>query len=75
MTGAIRETSKEKFCQELGLGYLRNRRLLKRISYLYKIASTKSLPYLYELITPLQRSYRYPGCFKPLRRRTELFRN
>ena len=45
------------------------------MSYLYEIISTKSPPYLYELIPPLQRSNRYPGCFKTLRCRTELFRN
>ena len=35
--GAIRETSKEKLCQELGFEYLTNRRWLRRIFYLYKI--------------------------------------
>ena len=43
--------------------------------YLYKIISTKLPPYLYDLILPLQRSHRYPGCFKTSRCRTELFRN
>ena len=42
------------------------------MSYLYKIISTKLPPYLYELIHPLQRSHRYPGCFKTLRCRTGL---
>ena len=74
ITGAIRGTSKEKLYQELGLESLRNRRWLRRMSYLYKIISTKSPPYLYELIPPLQRSHHYPGCFKTLRCRTELFR-
>ena len=75
ITGAIRGTSKEKLYQELGLESLRNRRWLRRLSYLYKIISTKLPPYLYDLIPPLQRSHRYPGCFKTLRCRTELFRN
>ena len=35
--GAIRETSKEKLCQELGFEYLMNRRWLRGIFYLYKI--------------------------------------
>ena len=74
ITGAIRGTSKEKLYQELGLESLRNRRLLSIMSYLYKIISNKSSPYLYELIPPLQRSHRYPGCFKTLRCRTALFR-
>ena len=45
------------------------------MSYLYKIISTKSPPYLHEIVPPLQRSHRYPGCFKTLCCRTELFRN
>ena len=74
ITGTIRGTSKEKLYQELGLESLRNRKWL-RMSYLYKSISPKSPPYLYELISPLQRSHRYPGCFKTLRCRTELFQN
>ena len=34
------------------------------MSYLFKIILTKSPHYLYELVPPLQRSHRYPGCFK-----------
>ena len=76
ITGAIRGTSKEKLYQELGLESLRNRRWLRRMSYLYKIISTKLPPYLHDLIPPLQRSHHYPGCFKTLHCRTELhFRN
>ena len=74
ITGAMNGISKENLYQ-LGLEYLRNRRWLRRMSCLYKTISTKSPPYLYELIPPLQRSYRYPGCFRTLRCRTELFRN
>ena len=75
ITSAIRGTSKEKLNQELGLESLRNRKLLRRMSYLYKIISTKSPSYLYELIPLLQMSHRYPGCFKTLRCRIEHFRN
>ena len=75
ITGTIRGTSKEKLYQELGLETLKNRRWLKRMSYLYKIISTKLPSYLYELIPPLQRSYRYPGCFKTLHCRTTFFQN
>ena len=45
------------------------------MSYLHKIISPKLPPYLYELIPPLQRSQRYPGCFQTLRCRTTLFQN
>ena len=55
ITGAIRETSKAKLYQELGLESLKYRRWLRRMSYLYKIILTKLPPYLYELIPPLQR--------------------
>ena len=75
ITDAIRGTSKEKLYQELGLESLRNRRWLRRMFSLYKNISTKSSSYLYELILSRQRSHRYPGCFKALRCRTELFRN
>ena len=75
VTGAIRGISKEKLYQELELESLKSRRWLKRMSYFYKIISTKLPPYLYELIPPLQKSHRYPGCFKTLRCRTQLFRN
>ena len=43
----IRGTSKEKLYQELRLESLKDRRWLRRISYLYKIASTKLPTYLY----------------------------
>ena len=75
ITGAIRGTSKEKLYQELGLESLKDRSWLRRMSYLYKIFSTKLPPYLYELIPPLQRSHRYPSCFQTFRCRTTFFQN
>ena len=75
ITGAIRGTSKEKLYQELGLESLKDRRWLRRMSYLYKIISTKLPLYLYELIPPLERSHRYPSCFQTFRCRTTFFQN
>ena len=75
ITGTIRGTSKEKLYQDLGLESLKDRRWLRRMSYLYKIISTNLPPYLYELILPLQRLHRYPGCFQTLRCRTTFFQN
>ena len=75
ITGAIRGTSKGKLYQELGLESLKDRRWLRRMSYLYKIISTKLPPYLYELVPPQQRSHRYPSCFQIFRCRTTFFRN
>ena len=67
ITRTVRRTSKKKLYQELGLESLKNRRWLRRMSYLCKIISTKSPPFLYELMPSLQRSHRYPGGFKTLR--------
>ena len=69
ITGAIRDCSKEKFYQELGLESSR------RMSYFYKIISTKLPPYLHELIPPLQRSHQYPGWFQTFCYRTTFFQN
>ena len=46
ITGAIRETSKEKLYQELGFESLKDRRWLRRLCYLYKIVNTKQPAYL-----------------------------
>ena len=73
--GAIRGTSKLKLDQELGLESLRIERWLRGMYYLCNNFSTKSPPYFYKIIPPLHRSHAYPGCFKTLRCRTELFRN
>ena len=40
---------------------------------MYKIISAKLPPYLYVTIPPLQKSHRYPGCFRTLCCRTTLF--
>ena len=45
--------------QKLCLESLKDKRWLRHLCYLYKIASTKMPPYLYELLPPLQRLH----CF------------
>ena len=50
ITGAIRGTSSEKLCQELGLESLRSRRWLRKLCLFYKIYKNKSTSYLYDLI-------------------------
>ena len=67
ITGAIRGTSRENLYQELELKSLKDRRWLRRMSYFYKIISTKVPPYLYEFIPPLQISHQFPGCFQTFR--------
>ena len=62
--GFIWGSSKEKLYQELELESSRNRIWSRRMSYSYKIISTKLPPlYFLELIPPLQRSNRYYGLF------------
>ena len=75
LSAPIRRTSKKKSYQELGLQSLKDRRLLRRMSYLYKIILTKLLSYLCELFLSHQRPHLHPGCFKTLRCRTKLFCN
>ena len=58
ITGAIRGTSKEKLCQELGFESLKDRRWLRWLCCLNKIVNTKQPAYLYDLIPPFQRSLR-----------------
>ena len=55
ITGAIRGTSKGKLYKELGLESSKDRRCLRRMSYLYKIISTKLPRFWYQLISPLQK--------------------
>ena len=62
ITGVIKGTSKEKLYQELGLESLKDRRWLRRLSYLYKIASTKMPPYRHEILPLLQMLQCNPGC-------------
>ena len=45
------------------------------MSYLYKIISSKLPPYLYEIISLLRKSHRYPSCFQALRYRAVFFQN
>ena len=57
ITGSIRGSSREKICQELGLESLRHRRWYQKLCYFYKIYSTKSPDYLFQLIPPKKASY------------------
>ena len=71
----ISGTSKDQLYQELGLGSSKDRRWLRRMSYLYEIVLTK-LPFdFYETVLPLERSHQYLRCFQTLRFRTTFFQN
>ena len=75
ITGAIKDSSKEKFYQELGFESLKDRQLMRKLCCLYKIMSSKRPSYLYDILPPLQRSQRNQGFFQPLLCRTEIFKN
>ena len=62
ITGAIKGTSKDNLYYELVFESLKDRRWLRRLCYLYKIANTKQPIHIYDLIPPFQRSSRNKGC-------------
>ena len=57
ITGAIKGTSKEKLYNELDLGYLKDRRWMRRFFLFRKIYNLKSPKYLYNLIPSVNRFY------------------
>ena len=73
MAGAIKGTTKEKLYNELGLEYLRDRRWMRELGLFHKIFNLKSPIYLYDLITPVTRSY--ASRSKSFNCRTEYFMN
>ena len=75
ITGAIRRTSKEKLYKELGFEFLKKKRWLRRLCYLYKIVSTKQPAYLYDLVSPFQKSSRNKDCIYEPFCRTMSFKN
>ena len=56
ITGAIKGTSREKLYRELGLEYLVQRRWFRRLSYFYRINSSKLPHYLFQLIPTCDKS-------------------
>ena len=74
ITGAIRETSKEKLYQDLVFHSLKDRRWLRSLCYLYKIVNTKQPAYLYDLIPPFQRSLHNKDGISDLLCRTVFFK-
>ena len=57
ITGAIRNSSKERLHQELGFEYLSSRRWLRKLCTFYRIARNKSPDYHYKYILPGDRAY------------------
>ena len=50
ITGAVKGTSREKLYQELGLEYLQQSRLMRRLCLFYKVVLTKLPAYTYDII-------------------------
>ena len=50
ITGAIRDASKEKLYNELGLESLHKRRWYRKLSFLYKVIANQSPSYLFNMI-------------------------
>ena len=63
ITGAIRDSSREKLYQELGLEYLHDRRWMRRLCLFCKVLLNKVPKYIYELISPFRHSFRNPNSF------------
>ena len=77
ITGAIRSSSKERPCQELGFEYLSSRRWLRKLCTFYKIVRNKSPGYLYKYILPGDRAYltQNSNNIKQIFYRSEYFAN
>ena len=75
ITEAIRGSSKIKLYQELGLEFLKERRWMRRLCYLYKIISLQKPTYLYSCLPTQTISRRYPNSFALFRCRTIFFEN
>ena len=77
ITGAIRGSSKEKLCQELGFECLSSRRWLRKLGLFYKIVVNKSPNYLYNYVLTIKQSYQNRSGDKSLHMyfRTEYFGN
>ena len=57
ITGAIRDTSKEKLYNELDLESPQNSRWYRKLSYLYKVIANQYPSYLFNMIPRKNRSY------------------
>ena len=57
ITGAIRGTSREKLCEELGLEYPQLRRWFRKLSCFYKLLKSEHPHYFFKLIPSRSSSY------------------
>ena len=61
ITGTIRGTSKEKLYNELGLESLQNRRLYRKLSFLYQVIANQSPSYLFNVIPKSNTTHQVRG--------------
>ena len=59
ITVAIKGSSRKKSYQELGLGYLYQRRSARRLCLLYKVFSIGQLTYVYNVLPLMRSSHRH----------------
>ena len=58
ITGAVRRSSSETLCQELGLESLKQRRRFRKLCYYFKITKNQSPKYLFDKIPITRTAYR-----------------
>ena len=75
ITGAIKDISREKLYQELGLEYLQQRRSMRRLCLFYKVVSTKLPAYILDCIPLVRQSQGHPNTFNSFSCRAEYFEN
>ena len=77
ITGAIKGSSRDKLYKELGLESLKNRKKVRRLCALFKIYSTSSPPYMFNLLQTANPCYntRFSRTFESIHCRTDIFRN
>ena len=74
ITGAVKDSSREKLYQELGLEHLYRRRWTRRLCLLYKVFSTGQRSYIYDLLPPLRSSRRHVNSFNLVACKSEYFK-
>ena len=72
---AIRGTSDNQLCLELGFESSKDRRWVRQLCHQYKVVSTEQRTDLFDLIPPFQESLQNKGCIYELFCQTVSFKN
>ena len=74
ITIAIRDSSREKLYQGIGLEHLQHNGWMRRLCLFYKVLLNKVPKYIYEIIPPIRHSFRNPNLlFTAFPWRTEYY--